>query len=140
MYTGVPNFPEYSVNDVLDQLAVVLGDVPGLLAVYPYRSMNTSLARVAAVTSIRVGLANSPAGVRMAYDYLVDVLVQANGDLETAERTLNDLDETIWRSLWGERLPYWQDCYPYSPTDKPASPQALTGWRRAILYVRVIPN
>lgn len=140
MYTGQSNFPDYSVNAVLAELGNVIGATPGLLAVYPFRSMNTDLARVAAITNIRAGLSNSPAGVRMAYDFLVDVLVRVDGDLQAAEQTINDLDEAIWRSLWGERLPYWQDCYPYAPTEKPASPQALAGWRRAILYVRVIPN
>lgn len=140
MYTPVPNFPEQSVNAVLDEIANVVGTVAGLSVVYPYRAMKTDAARAAAVTSIRTSLADSPAGVRMAYDYIIDVLVRIDGAPSTAERTLNDLDEAVWRTLWGSRLPYWQDCYPYAPTEKPASPEGLAGWRRAILYVRVIPN
>lgn len=140
MYTPVPNFPEQSVNDVLDQIASKLGQVAALKAVYPHRAMHAEAETAAAVTSIRTALADSPAGVRMAYDYIVDVVVKIDDDPETAERTLNDLDEAIWRSLWGANLPYWQDAYPYAPTDKPASPQTLVNWRRGILYVRIIPN
>lgn len=140
MYAPEPSFPSQSVNEVLDAIADKVQSVTGMVAVYPYRAMKAEAPVAAAVTSIREVPATTVEGLRMAYDYIVDLLVRIGDDPAAAERTLNDTASAIWRELWGQNQPYWGDAYPYAPTDKPAAPEPLRNWRRAILYVRVIPN
>jgi len=134
-----PTLPEYTVNDCLDQLTA-LAAVPGLSAIYGYRTMRTELPTQAVVTSIASLIGDTPLGQTMAYDYIIDIQVRIDDDYENAERTLNDLHDAIWRAVWGANLPYWSDCFPYAADAKPASPQELVNWRRGLLYVRVIPN
>lgn len=135
-----PAFPQATVNDCLDQLVARVESTTAVDGVYGYRTMQTELASAAVVTAISDVLSDTPQGLRMSYDYIIDVIVRIDSDYETAERTLNTAVDAIWRAVWGEGLPYWTDCYPYAANQKPASPEGMTNWRRAILYVRVIPN
>lgn len=134
-----PVLPDYTVNDCLDQLAA-LAAVSGLAAVYPYRTMRTELRTQAVLTSVAAVLNDTPLGLNMAYDYIIDIQVRIDDDYETAERDLNALHDAIWRAIWGQQAPHWSDCYPYAPDAKPASTQEMVNWRRGLLYVRVIPN
>lgn len=135
-----PVLPEYDVNDCLAQLRAKIAAVDGLDAVYGYRSAPTELAAAAVVTAIADVPGDTPDGLSMAYDYIVDVLVRIDGDYEAAETRLNHVCSGIWRAVWGANLPTWSDCYAYAPSAKPASPPDMVGWRRGILYVRVIPQ
>lgn len=134
-----PSLPQSTVNDCLDQLTARVATAPGLSIVYGYRTMRTELPVQAIVTSVAVVLGDTPLGQQMAYDYIVDIQVQINGDYEAAERTLNGVHDAIWRAIWGANSPYWSNCYPYAADAKPAAPQGQENWRRGLLYVRVIP-
>jgi len=134
-----PALPAATANDCLDVLAGKIAAVPGIDGCYGYRVAETKLGVTVVVTSISSVLGDAPTGLTSAYDYIVAKLVRIDGDYETAERTLNDVCDGIWRAVWGASYPVWSDCYPFAADQKPASPQELTGWRRAILYVRVIP-
>ena len=135
-----PSLPNNTVNDCLDQLKAKIAPVPGLAIVYGYRTMRTELETQAIITSIAPLIGDTPIGLTMAYDYVVDVQVKiSDGDYEAAERTLNDLHDGIWRAIWGANAPTWANCFPYAADGKPGAPQEMTNWRRGILYVRVIP-
>lgn len=134
-----PSLPAATVNNCLDALTGKIAAVPGVDGCYGYRVAETKLATTVVVTSISATLSDTPDGLSMAYDYIVDTLVRIDGDYENAERTLNDVCDGIWRAIWGASYPTWSDCYPFAADQKPASPKELVGWRRAILYVRVIP-
>ena len=136
---GGPVLPESTVNDCLDQLTALVGAVDGLAAVYGYRTMRTELPTQAVITSMDAVLGDTPQGLSMAYDYIVDIHVRIDNDYEGAERTLNALHDAIWRAIWGPNAPTWADCYPYAADAKPPSLQGLINWRRGLLYVRVIP-
>lgn len=133
-----PALPENTVNDCLAQLAA-LAAVPGLAAVYPYRTMRTELRTQAVITSVAAVLNDTPLGLRMAYDYIIDIQVRIDDDYETAERDLNAIHDAIWRAIWSRHASYWSDCYPYAPDAKPPSAPEMVNWRRGLLYVRVIP-
>lgn len=133
-----PVLPEYTVNDCLDELAT-LAAVSGLNAVYPYRTMRTELRTQAVITSVATVINDTPGGLRMAYDYIIDIQVRIDDDYETAERDLNALHDALWRAMWGEHAPFWSDCFPYAADAKPVSSQEMVNWRRGLLYVRVIP-
>lgn len=135
-----PLFAGSSVNDCLDELVTMVGGVAQLDGVYGYRTAKTELGASAVITSISDVVGDTPLGLPQGYDFIIDILVKIDGDYETAERTLNDACDNAWRAIWGPNEPIWSDCYPYAPTQKPASPQELVNWRRGILYVRVIPN
>lgn len=135
-----PTFPEASVNMCLDQLKALVTTVPELAVVYGYRAAKAELAAIAAITSISDVPGDTPIGLSAAYDYIIDVLIRIDDDYEAAERQLNDAVDGIWRAIWGANYPYWSDCYAYAGSQKPASPEGLTNWRRGILYVRIIPQ
>ena len=134
-----PALPDATVNDCLDEIAAKLTAASVVNAVYTGRVAETKVATAAAVTSISSLMSDTPLGMTVGYDYIVDALVRIDGDYEAAERSLNAICDGAWRALWGAHLPYWSDCFPFAADQKPASPQELAGWRRAILYVRVIP-
>ena len=135
-----PAWPGVSTNDCLAQLAVLVGGVSGLDAVYGYRTAKAELGAQAAITSIAGMPGDSPVGLELAYDYIIDVLVKIDGDYAAAETRLNDIVDGIWPAIWGANEPTWSNCYPYAYTQKPPVPQELNNFRRALLYVRVIPN
>ena len=135
-----PAWCAVTTNECLGQLAAKVAAVEGLQAVYGYRTAKAELATQAAITSIAQMPADSPVGLALAYDYIIDVLVRIDGDYAAAEQALNDIVDGIWPAIWGANEPYWSNCYPYAYSQKPPSPQELNGYRRALLYVRVIPN
>ena len=137
---GGPVMPEYEVNDCLDALKAASDGLDLVDGVYGYRTAKAELGRAAVVTAISDVLGATPGGLRKAYDYIIDVLIRIDGDYETAERSLNAACSGIWRAIWGPNEPLWSDCYPYAPTQKPASSPDLVNFRRGLLYVRVIPN
>ncbi len=132
-------WPGNSVNDCLDQLVAKAGGVAGLDKVYFGRRGEVALATVVSISSISTVPADTPIQ-GMAYDYIGDVLVRIDGDYEAAERRVNDVSADIIKALWGPNEPYWSDCYVYSGSQNPASPADLVGYRRGILYIRVIPR
>lgn len=134
-----PVLPENTVNDCLDQLTVKAAAVAGLDVAYGYRTMRTELRAQAVVTSVAVVINDTPLGLRMAYDYIIDVQVRIDDDYEAAERDLNDIHDGLWRALWSANPPYWSNCFPYAADAKPVSAQEMVNWRRGLLYVRVIP-
>jgi hypothetical protein len=135
-----PSLPERTVNECLDGLVELLnGNVAGLDVVYTGRVSETKLGTAASVTSLSSIIGDTPNGMTMAYDYIIDVIVRIDDDYEAAERRLNAIHDGIWRAIWGGNASYWSDCFPYAADQKPASPQELVNWRRGILYVRVIP-
>lgn len=135
-----PAFPAATVNDCLDGLvALIQGQVAALDVAYTGRVSETKLSAAASVTSLATVLNDTPTGLQMSYDYIIDVVVKIDDDYEAAERRLNTIHDGIWRAIWGENYSLWADCYPYAADQKPASPQELVNWRRGILYVRVIP-
>lgn len=133
-------WPDHGVNDCLDQIAAKLTAVSGLDAVYDHRAGKTELDNVVSITAVGDVPADTPHGVGLAYDYIADVLIKIDDDYRTAERKLNDICTAIVRALWGSNEPYWSDCYVYAGSQKPASPQDYIGWRRGIVYIRVIPQ
>lgn len=135
-----PSLPDYTVNDCLTQLTAAVATAPDLAAAYGYRTMRTELATQAVVTSVAALIGDTPLGQAMGYDYIIDIQVRIDDDYEAAERTLNALHDAIWRAIWGERSPYWSNCFPYAADAKPVSSQEMVNWRRGLLYVRVIPN
>jgi hypothetical protein len=137
---GGPVMPGSTTNDCLDGLVTLIEGVSGIDGVYGYRTAKTELEVTAVVTAISDVLTDTPDGLEMGYDFIVDVLVRIDGEYEAAERALNSVTDGIWRAIWGANEPVWNDCYPYAATQKPASPQELVNFRRGILYVRVIPN
>ena len=134
-----PSLPEQSVNDCLAQLAALAGAVPELDAVYGYRTKRTDLRTQAVVTSVATGLGETPHGLQMSYDYIIDIQVRIDDDYAAAEHDLNALHDAIWRAIWGAHPPYWSNCYPFAADAKPISPQEMVNWRRGMIYVRVIP-
>jgi len=134
-----PVLPEYTVNDCLDQLTAQAAAVAGLDVVYGYRTMRTELRTQAVVTSVATVINDTPLGLRMAYDYIIDVQVRIDDDYQAAERDLNSVHDGLWRALWGANPPYWSNCFPYAADAKPISVQEMANWRRGLLYVRVIP-
>lgn len=132
-------WPDNSVNDCLGQLVAKAGGVVELDKVYFGRQARVELATVLALSSISNVPADTPIQ-GMSYDYIGDVLVRIDGDYDAAERRVNDVSADIIKALWGPNEPYWSDCYVYSGSQNPASPADLVGYRRGILYIRVIPR
>lgn len=137
---GQPILAERSVNECLDELKIRVMTVPGLSNVYGHRAAKATMPVEVSITNVGDMPGDTPIGLSMGYDYLIDVMVKIDGDYEAAERRLNDVVGDIWRAIWGENLPYWSDCYGYGVAQKPASPEGMTNWRRGIMYVRVIPQ
>jgi len=134
-----PSLPENTVNDCLAQLVLLVSGVDGLDVAYGYRTMRTELRTQAVITSIASLLGDTPGGLNMAYDYIVDIQVRIDGDYQAAEQDLNAVTDGIWRAIWGANGAYWANCYPYAADQKPPSSQELVNWRRGLLYVRIIP-
>lgn len=134
-----PTLPGNTVNDCLAQLQQMVGAVAGLDVAYGYRTQRTELRTQAVITSISTVPGDTPDGLNMAYDYLIDIQVRIDGDYQAAEQDLNAVCDGIWRAIWGPNGSSWSNCYPFAADQKPPSSQELVNWRRGLLYVRIIP-
>ena len=146
MYTVERSLPLFDVNECLIALAQALEPLRGdgsddLRQIYDYRTSPQKTAS-ASITSIDE-LPYTTVFTGVHYDYMIDIVIPHDGtpeSLRNAEHRLNRLCRRAWEVLMAAESETWADLVPARNNMKPGSPPENPYVRRALIFVRLVPN
>ena len=134
-----------SINDCLTQLQSNLGaELVSNFAkkVYGYRHIDGKLASMVSLSHLGTTPANQTTGSRSrSYEFGAILLVNHDGtaaQLESAEQTINDLENAIYDTLEGTKNHLWLKVVFDRASVKPPSPAEFPGARYGEVYFRLI--